>query len=174
MSNNRVILEGCILQFQDEHELNLPQKDLFQLFCLNQITKHNDLTFEDLESSNVDGSKDGGIDSVITLVNDNYVYSLEDLKEMSFSNNSEITVIISQFKEEKSFKENVIDKLITSFPKLFDLTLQENQLLERFNEVLVDRFLIIRYALYYASINASKISIYINYCSLAEEVNLNK
>ena len=86
---------------------------------MTQITKSLDLAFENIQNSNVDGSNDGGIDSVIVIVDDFIPESIDDLFETKFSRKSIVSIIISHCKKENSFKEATIDKLITTLPELF-------------------------------------------------------
>ena len=60
MSNNKIILEGCISQYKKENQLDISESDLFELFVLSQITKNLNITFENIIDSVVDGSGDGG------------------------------------------------------------------------------------------------------------------
>ena len=94
MSNNKIILNGCIQQFKDSNELTINDSEIFELFALTQITKQQELTFEELENSIVDGGNDGGIDSIIVLVNDAYIESSEDLEDIRFTNNTRVEIHI--------------------------------------------------------------------------------
>src|SRR5687768_16938827 len=121
MNNNKIILNGCIDQFKKDNVLALNESEIFELFCLTQITKSNELAFEDIQGSIVDGGNDGGIDSLIIMIDDIIPESIEDLDEIKFSKKSVATIMISQCKKENSFKEGALDKLITTLPELFNL-----------------------------------------------------
>lgn len=51
MSNNRIILEGCLNQFKILNEIELIDSEIFELFSLAQITKIYDLSYENIMNS---------------------------------------------------------------------------------------------------------------------------
>ncbi|MBC2704721.1 AIPR family protein [Desulfobacula sp.] len=173
MSNNSVILEGCILQYMSENQLTTNESESFELFTLSQITKSLDITFENIQNSIVDGGNDGGIDSIILLVEEEVIETKEDLEAINFSNKTTTKFVISQCKKESSFKELTIDKLITSIPILFDLEKKEDSLISRFNLNLVEKTLILRECWMKTSINGGTIKIRYNYCCNATKVEIN-
>src|ERR1700749_3482055 len=73
MNNNQIILNGCIENFKRENEIQTNDSNTFELFCITQITKSTDLAFDEIENSIVDGGNDGGIDSIIVVVDDNLI-----------------------------------------------------------------------------------------------------
>jgi len=173
VSNNRIILEGCISQFKAENQLGAVDSEIFELFTLTQITKSHDITFENILNSIVDGGNDGGIDSVIVIINDEVIESIDDLSEIKFSQKTIARFIISQCKKESSFKESTIDKLITSIPILFDLEKNEDALIARFNTTLVEKIVILRKSWIETSINGGHINIEYNYCCNATKIEFN-
>ena len=173
MSNNKIIVNGCIEQFKLENELTSNDSETFELFCLSQITKSFDLAFEDIQLSIVDGGNDGGIDSIIVAIDDFLPNSIEDIAELKFSRKTIVTIILSQCKKENSFKETAVDKLIATIPELFNLERSEDALLVRFNPDLVDRALIAREVWKKCSIGGGQLKIIFNYCSYAEGIAIN-
>jgi hypothetical protein len=121
MSNNKIILNGCIEQFKKDNELTSNDSETFELFAMTQVTKVNDLAFEDIQNSIVDGGNDGGIDSVLVMIDDFIPETIEDLDDIKFSRKTQVSIVISQCKKENNFKEASIDKIITSLPELFSL-----------------------------------------------------
>lgn len=173
MSNNSIILNGCIDQFKKNNELTKSESELFELFALTQITKALDVSFEEIEKGNVDGGSDGGIDNLMVLVDDLCQESIEDLDEAVFSPKTTLTILISQCKKEKSFKEGAIDKLIATIPELFNLEKSEDALLIRFNPDLVEQALLAREAWKRCAINGGKIRVHFSYCCIAEIIEIN-
>lgn len=55
MSNNKIILEGCIKAFKESNELDISPSEVFELFALSQIHKDRNITFENIQNSIVDG-----------------------------------------------------------------------------------------------------------------------
>ncbi len=135
--NNKIILSGCIDQYKAQNELTTNDSETFELFSLTQITKDVDLTFETIVNSIVDGGNDGGIDSILTIIDDFVPESFEDLDDIIFNRKTSVKIIITQCKKENSFKESSLDKVITSLPELFDLSKSTAALLTRFNPSVV-------------------------------------
>jgi hypothetical protein len=174
MSNNSILLNTCIDQFRKNNELQRDDSQVFELFAISQITKNLDLSFEEIDKSIVDGGNDGGIDSMIVLIDDKSLESIEDLDDIQFSRKSLVTIIITQSKREKSFKEGAIDKLITSLPELFSLEKSEDALLLRFNNGVVQQGSLAREAWKRNAGAGGKLRIIINYCTLADEIEISK
>jgi hypothetical protein len=173
MSNNKIILEGCIKVFKEDNELELPQSEIFELFALTQIHKDRNITFENIENSIVDGGNDGGIDSLMVFIDEEYVETLDDLENFNFTNKTKSRFIISQCKKENSFKEGPIDKLITTIPILFDLEKTETALLSRFNPDLVTQTLLLTEVWQRTAIGGGSISINYIYTANASEIQVN-
>jgi len=131
------------------------------------------LSFEVIQNSIVDGGNDGGIDSIIVIIDDFVPESIEDLDDIKFTRKTSVTILISQCKKETSFKETAIDKLITSLPELFNLAKSIDALLIRFNPNLVEKATIAREAWKRCSIGGGKLNIGFNYCTNAESVEVN-
>ena len=174
MSNKKIILDGCIQQFQEDNELELSHSELFELFSLFQIFKNTNLTFENIQNSIVDGSDDGGIDSIILLLNDMVIENLADCEEYKFNRNTSLKVIISQCKKEKSFKESPVEKLIVSIQKLFNLDNDQNELLKQFNSNVVMSVLLVRKVWFETIRNRGKVSVDFIYVTNAEKIEVNQ
>lgn len=140
--NNKIILDGCIKDYIKQNELNNDISNCFELFSVTQITKDYDISFDEIEDSIVDGGKDGGIDSIVVLLNDEYIMDLDNLNEIKFSKNSSLKILISQVKSQTSFKEDSLDKLLATIPFLLNLELNEEELNNRFNPQLVSKILL--------------------------------
>ncbi len=173
MSNNKIILSGCIDQYKTQNELVTTDGETFELFALTQITKSNDLAFEDIQNSIVDGGNDGGIDSILVIIDDFVPESIEDIEEIKFSRKTNVEILISQCKRENSFKESAIDKLITTLPELFNLSSSEDALLIRFNPDVVEKGLIARETWKKCSIAGGILKVKFNYCAYSENVTVN-
>lgn len=171
--NNKIILKGCIDQFKLQNELTTTDSETFELFSLTQITKDYDLTFETIQDSVVDGGHDGGIDSIITIVEDFVPESIEDLDDIEFNRKTNVKIVITQCKKENSFKESALDKLITSIPELFDLSKSTDALLLRFNTRVVEKGIIARESWRKCSIAGGKLEIFFKYWANSETIEVN-
>ncbi|WP_412469276.1 AIPR family protein [Pedobacter sp. KLB.chiD] len=172
-SQIKILLEGCLGKFTEDNALVEKESEIFELFCLFQITKSLDIAFEEIQDSIVDGGNDGGIDSLMVLIDDNYISAMEDIDDITFSRKTAATIIISQCKKESSFKEAAVDKIITTLPELFDLSKNQQDLLIRFNADLTERAEIARLVWQRCSANGGKLEVIFNYCSFAEEISVN-
>lgn len=173
MSNNKIIIEGCIETFKINNELDLNQSEIFELFALSQIHKNRNITFENIEDSIVDGGNDGGIDSVMIFIDEEYIENLDDLDNFTFSNKTKSRFIISQCKKENSFKETAIDKLITTMPIILDLEKNEVSLLSRFNSDLVSQIMILTETWKKTAIGGGNISVDYIYTTNAPKIEVN-
>lgn len=173
MSNDKIIIEGCIKIFKETNELDLKESEVFELFSLTQIYKDKNITFENITNSIVDGSNDGGIDSVMIFIDDEFVENIDDLDNFNFSNRTKSKFIISQCKKENSFKESVIDKLITTMPILLDLEKNEKALLSRFNSDLVSKVILLTEVWQKTAISGGSISVEYIYIANASKIEIN-
>lgn len=173
MSNNKIILGGCVEQFRSDNELTNNDSEVFELFALTQITKQHDLTFEEIQNSIVDGGQDGGIDSLLVIIDEMIPETVDELDELKFGRKTQVLIKISQCKKENSFKESSIDKLITTLPELFNLSKNENDLLVRFNPSLVEKALIAREAWRKCTVAGGQITINFDYCTFSENIEIN-
>lgn len=173
MSNNRIILEGCLNQFKSSNEIDLRDSEIFELFSLTQTTKSYDLSFENILNSIVDGGNDGGVDSILVLIDDEVVECIDDLIDYSFTNKTTSRFIISQCKKENSFKESALDKLIATLPELFNLEKNETELLRRFNADIVAIALLVNQVWQKTAINGGKILIDFTYACNANDIEVN-
>ncbi|MBR5644142.1 MAG: AIPR family protein [Salinivirgaceae bacterium] len=168
-NNTTIILNGCIEKFKAENELTLEENEIFELFSLSQIMKNEDVTFENILDSITDGGNDGGIDSIIILHNDDYI---EEDSEYYCKPSSITKLIVTQSKIERSFKEISIDKLISTFPTLFNLETKESELNDRFNPQLMDKRN--RFGKIWADTvrSGGSLEVYINYACMANEIEI--
>lgn len=171
--NNTIILEGCLAQFKIQNGFSLDESSIFELFCLTQYNKNAEFSIDDIEASVVDGGNDGGIDSIILFLDEEYLQDEEAINTFKFSKNTRFRISISQIKYEKSFKESSIDKLIASLPILLDLELNEDTLSERFNPQLVDRICLLRKAWLQTVQKGGNIEVDIAYFCKANHVETN-
>jgi len=132
-----------------------------------------DLSTSEIENSNVGGGLDGGIDSVVILINDKYISTLEELGEIVFSVHTSAHIFILQVKYENSFNETVIDKFNISMPLLLNLELSEDELLARFNPALVEKIIIFRKVWRECASKGGTFKISFIYVTKANEVQCN-
>lgn len=118
--NSQVILSDVLCQLKSERASDLSDAEYFEVFCAEQVLKDYDLTYDEIQAGIVDGEHDGGIDSLYAFVNGELVH--EDFDPSPFKKNVSIRLYIIQSKTSPSFKEEIINKLISVTRNLFDLT----------------------------------------------------
>jgi len=120
VSTNDVILLNQLLK--EKRELNgdnIPESEFFELFTAEQILKDDDLSYDDLEAGIVDGSGDGGIDSIFFFIN-GILYS-EDGDYSLLKKGASLRLVLIQSKTSEGFSEDGINKMISSANDFFDL-----------------------------------------------------
>lgn len=173
MNNNYIILQSCMEDYKKKNQLEFKDSTIYELFTITQITKHLNISFENIQNSLVDGGNEGGIDSIIITINDEIIESEDDLETIDISKNTKTKFIITQCKNERSFKELTISKLIVSAPIIFDLGNHEDFLLKHFNPKLVEKILLIRQCWIKSSQHRGDTEIIYNYCCNAEKIEIN-
>lgn len=168
-SNSTIILRGCINKFKSENELKLNDSEVFELFSLSQIMKNEDISFENIMNSITDGGQDGGIDSIIILHNGDYIEEDSDYK---CKQSSILKLIVTQCKTENSFKETSIDKLLSTFPILFNLNSKKEDLEKRFNSQILEKIHTLKKIWKDTIIEGGKIDIEINYACLSNDIEI--
>lgn len=170
-TNRQSILEKIIEDFQKNNELIDNNNSVFELFSLNQIMKANDVSFENITNSIVDGGNDGGIDSIVIIHRGECLDIDSDHK---FDNDSKIKLIISQCKKESSFSETSIDKLISTIPVLFNSNKTDKELKQRFNDQILEKKQIFNKAWEEILVAKGSLEIYINYITFADKIEVNQ
>ncbi len=131
--------------------------------------KNEDVSFDNLMDSITDGGNDGGIDSIIIFHNGEYI---EGDSEYNCKSSSITKLIITQCKTEKSFKETCIDKLITTFPLLFDLETENDELVTRFNPQILEKRNVFAKIWNDTVSNGGSVEVCINYACMANDVEI--
>ena len=173
MKNNTIVLESCIRQFKEENEFVGNDSSVFEIFSLSQICKRDDYSVDVLDSSIIDGANDGGLDSIVLFVDNEYLYDMDSVESLKYTKNTEFRIQLSQVKYESSFKESALDKLIASIPVLFNLETSEQSLAKRFNIELVERIMLMRKAWLSTVNSGGRVKVEVFYFTKANEVEVN-
>lgn len=162
-SNYHIILQQILEDQQSELEIDSSLSRFFGNFSALQLLKNNELTYEEIEKGDVDGTLDGGIDNFYLFINgdliawtcfvlDEDVNSLEvesdalttkSLKE-KYKKNIEIELVIIQAKLENSFNETSILKLKDSLGNLLNLENSLETYHSRYSSSLLNAFAVLR------------------------------
>lgn len=119
-SNDQIILQQILEQQRAERAPDLAASKYFELFVAEQLLKHYDLSYDEIESGLVDGGGDGGIDGFFVFANGELVREDSDLSALK--RDVMIETIIFQAKTEESFREKALDTLAATLRDLFDLS----------------------------------------------------
>jgi hypothetical protein len=118
--NDQIILEKIVEQQRAERAPGLAASKYFELFVAEQLLKHYDLSYDEIESGLVDGGGDGGVDGFFVFANGELVREDSDLSALK--RDVVIETVIFQAKTEGSFRERALDTLAATLRDLFDLS----------------------------------------------------
>lgn len=120
MSNDQIILDKTLEQQRAERAAHLSADKYFELFVAEQLLKHFDLSYDEIEPGLVDGGGDGGIDGFFVFVNGELVREDTDLSGLK--KDVVIETIIFQAKTSATFSEKAVDSVTATLRDLFDLS----------------------------------------------------
>ena len=133
-TNDRILLDKILEQGRTEQSPELRADKYFELFTANQILKDFDLSYDEIESGIVDGSRDGGIDSAYVFVNAELLTEDSDLSTRR--RNIDIELVLIQSKTSEGFSESAMDKFHATTEDLLDLSKPIDALATVYNEQL--------------------------------------
>ena len=110
--NDTILLDGII---DDRLAENIPSNrrdEAFEYLAFEQILKAADLSREEIESGNIDGENDGGIDGFFLFVNGHLLSEPETFVWPKTGSELELWVITC--KHHETFKQAPLDKLVAS------------------------------------------------------------
>lgn len=167
MDNRERLFNSVMENFKQENGLD--DFLLFEIFAISQILKDKNIDSEDIKDSIVDGGNDGGIDSIILLINDIPLSTIEELMEMSSSGEicrkTSLELFIIQTKNSDSFKEKPIDTLHTTITDIFNYDIGESELKKLYNLKLINRMLLLRNSIDTILAKSNKVKINFIYAS---------
>jgi hypothetical protein len=169
--NNTGMITECLNDFISENEITLSESDAFELYTLYLLNKKSNLSAEDLMSAVVDGSSDGGIDSFLLMVDEFVINSDEELEAITVKSDSTIKVVIGQSKFNNKFSEDVVNKFFISMDSVWNLEIENDDLINIFNEQLVERIIWFRAIWRKAVIKGAQINIQFYYGCISNEIH---
>ncbi|HKH21566.1 MAG TPA: AIPR family protein, partial [Gammaproteobacteria bacterium] len=102
--------DEVLSQLKNERAPTLGIDKFFEVFCVDQLLKEQDLSYEEILSGLFDGKNDGGIDWAYFLIN-GIAVNIEDDIALPEKVDLNFELHIGQSKNEDTFKETPIDKL---------------------------------------------------------------
>lgn len=165
MSNNsHIILQQIIQDQKDDLEITNDLSQFFGNFSAFQLLKNNELSYEEIEKGDVDGSLDGGIDNFYIFINGDLIdwrcfdinesrETVEDQEDTilnskfireKYKKNIEIEIVLIQSKLENSFNEMALSKLKDSLGNLLNLENNLDNFNTRYNSSVLEVFSVFR------------------------------
>jgi hypothetical protein len=136
-SNDQIILEQILQQQKASMENNITDSELFEIFTVENALKGFELVDEQIESGIVDGSNDGGIDSIYTFINGELLRFDTDIAAFN-KRNIKIELFIIQSKTSAGFSGEAIEKLVTVTNDLLDLSIDLEDMTSHYNTRLLE------------------------------------
>lgn len=113
-----ILLNAILDKLKAEYPAGIPDDDLFELYCSDNILINFDLDHSEIEVGIVDGTKDAGIDAAYVFINRQLL--TDDFNFAAVKQPVDIELYVIQAKNQDSFKEGPVDKLSASLPLLLD------------------------------------------------------
>jgi hypothetical protein len=114
-----ILLSTLIAELKKTIAPEMNDDDYFELFCNEQILKDYDLSYDEIEQGTIGNGGDGGLDGFFIFAND-VLINVEDTIP-NFKGGLTIELFLIQSKNQESFSEAVIQKLISSAEDIFSL-----------------------------------------------------
>lgn len=159
--NNRII-NSYVENFCGQNDFD---SNKFLLFSTYQICKKHNLDENMLIDCVVEGGGDGGLDSIVALVDKKYIYSLDEFNEYveQINENSRIDLYFIQSKETNGIKETAFMKIKDVFEKLLVSNSITEELRIQYNQVLIEKFELINEIIIKSSPKTNNIYINVAY-----------
>lgn len=159
--NNRII-NSYVENFCGQNDFD---SNKFLLFSTYQICKKHNLDENMLIDCVVEGGGDGGLDSIVALVDKKYIYSLDEFNEYAeqINENSRIDLYFIQAKETNGIKETAFMKIKDVFEKLLVSNSIKEELRIQYNQVLIEKFELINEIIIKSSPKTNNIYINVAY-----------
>ncbi len=172
LSNNQLLLKECIQQEYVENSLYENVDSYFEFFSSSQILKDYDLSDDEILSGIIGGSNDGGCDGMYIFLN-NDLLTQDQIGNLTAPKGSVLSLIIVQAKNTTGFGEDAIMKWKTVSSNLLSISSDLNSFLDRYNEQVIDSFMIFRDAITKLVRSQIKLKIHYYYVTLADDKHPN-
>lgn len=121
--NDRIILQSLFDDYKREGQENFSDDQHFELFAFDQILKNYELSYEEIIEGDINGGNDGGIDGFFTFLNGDLFDEGTDFEKVK--KNPVVDFYLIQVKNNDSFSETAMDRLIVTSSDVFDLSKDE-------------------------------------------------
>ena len=169
--NDRIVLKAVLAEQKTAKAPELSDDAYFEMFTAEHILKNFDLSYDEIQSGQVGGGGDGGIDSMYTFVNGNLIEDDTDTSNLGREIKSELFII--QSKMEAGFGEDTIRKFDTTFNDLFDLSRNLDEFTAVYNEDLLRLAVIFRDTYTQYAARLPSLAVNFRYVTIGDEVHPN-
>lgn len=130
--NDTILLDGIIEDRMQENNPSSNKGEVFEYLVLEQVLKEYDFSFEEIESGWVDGGHDGGIDGLYIIING---HLLQDVNDFVWpKKGTDLAVYIVTCKHHDTYKQAVLESLISTVNELFDFRVATSELNGQYND----------------------------------------
>lgn len=130
--NDTILLDGIIEDRSDKISSSIDRGEIFEKFSFEQILKEFDLDNDELNSGWVDGGHDGGIDGFYLFLNGHLMQEFDDV--LWPKKNAELIIYIITCKHHDTYKQAVLESLISTINEIFDFRVSEENLIGSYNK----------------------------------------
>lgn len=167
--NDRIVLKAVLAEQKAAKAPELSDNAYFEIFTAEHILKDFDLSYDEIQSDQVGGAGDGGIDSMYMFVNGNLIE--EDTNISNLGREIKFELFIIQSKLETGFGEDTIHKFDTTFNDLFDLSKNLADFSAIYNENLLSLATKFREAYTQYATRLPSLAVNFQYVTIGDEVH---
>ncbi|HSS42873.1 MAG TPA: AIPR family protein [Solirubrobacterales bacterium] len=178
--NAKVLLDKLLaVRKNDRGGVPLPDDEAFELFCLEEILKSSDLSYEETLAGQIGGGDDGGVDGLFVFLDDLLVEEDSPIFEESFelrsvAKGAQIKLVAVQAKQSTSFTETAVQLLSNTVTSILDLSKEEDELAALLSTELIERVGIFRNTWEQLAPRHPTICVDIHYATKGDTRKLNK
>jgi len=170
-SNDYIVLNKVLEQTKAKDAPGLPEDVYFEYFVFEQILKNYDLSYDDLNAGNTDGSHDGGIDGVFIFVNGFLVD--EQIDKENIPREPKIDLFIIQATTSAGFTEASVDAINSTSQNLFNLSKKTTEFNNLYNDQIIEKFSLFRDTYLRLASHYPKLSIQLYFASKGDTNTIN-
>ncbi len=131
-TNDQIVLQQLIAENPPGPAGDLDSDEAFELFVANLVLKDFGVDEDAVASGVVDGDDDGGMDAIYLFVNGELVD--ESNEDISLRKDINLELFVIQASTHHGFRETVLNSLIISNRELLNLSLDDNDVEQAYND----------------------------------------
>jgi len=160
--NDVVLLRTKLERHREEIAPGLTLSEHQTFFVASHYLSDYNMSHQDLLAGVVDGTHDCGLDAIYVFANG--VYLKDDISIRALGRNVRLDLVLLQVKDTTGFKEDAINTLQSTLPKLLDSQRDERMLTQFANERVIEATR--RFLAAYSDMELIQLSVYVAFASL--------